>query len=200
MRNPEMFNRVPDISRSGRLHEESLFGSADLGENRPDSEELKRLIDRYLPYGQALELAKKLQKNEPTAPTKPFLRDLREAVADELGLATTEDLENLKAYTAVGTPLDKLHGVDAFISVRDADGFEATATLDATLREEKLQGELPSRSDILIGEIIDPTDGPTEEAAYLKQVAGYAKTVARILRSRLNRPRPTQATPRPGGT
>ncbi len=150
--------------RSGKLHEMYL-----LGEVRFDSEEYKKSLKElganergYLPFQEAMKLAKMFQpidrktrkQQDPTNPEKPFPRDLRIAIADALGLVTTEEMERLRYYTAVGSPLDTFHGIDAFVELEGKTPKEKSnfVTFDITLRTE-LSAKQGANANVIIRQL-----------------------------------------------
>jgi hypothetical protein len=83
----------------------------------------------YLPFGKSLELVKAHQPCDPSDPEAGFANDLHASVALALGL---EDWSELKLFTAVGSPLDFFHGVDAFFELRGK-----IVTIDVTINPNK---------------------------------------------------------------
>jgi hypothetical protein len=178
--NPSPGQKAPTEARglsgkvrySGAEHEIDLLGSI------PRDTKMRRLMEKmgadsesgYMPYKKAVELAKHLQPGDPTNPDKDFLNELRIAVQDALELDPDDD--SLKAFTAVGTPLDKFHGVDGFITLTDGQR-EHMVTLDATLRQDKL--EEGHKADIMIGELPMPEE---DEDAYIAAVEALGSQVA----------------------
>jgi hypothetical protein len=97
--------------------------------------------DTYVPYAQAIELVKQHQPS-PLERSKP-LRDLRAKVALLCGNISVP----VKFFTAVGTPLDIYHGIDAFfeqgthiatidVSLRDKESYKADILVNVTLSNE----------------------------------------------------------------
>jgi hypothetical protein len=132
----------------------------------------------YIRFRAALELAKKFQPSDPTNPEKPFGRELRIALQDILNLDAPEDYDRVKFYTAVGTPLDKFHGVDAFVEFEKEDKETKRvdvyrATFDFTTNPQKQV----YKSDIVVQEK-DLPDPKLESEDFLKAVEGFAKQVA----------------------
>ncbi|MEK7641664.1 MAG: hypothetical protein AAB365_01565 [Patescibacteria group bacterium] len=83
----------------------------------------------YVNYRDAMNMARDNQTDNPSAPRLSGARMLHGAVARELKIA---DSKQLKLYTAVGTPLDLIHGVDAWFE------FEGIViTIDVTMKEQK---------------------------------------------------------------
>jgi hypothetical protein len=72
----------------------------------------------------------------------PLVWQLHGAIAAALDL---EDFSELKFYTALGTPVDTLYGVDAFV---EYGGLRFT--LDITMDREKIEGRKKSKADYLI--------------------------------------------------
>jgi hypothetical protein len=165
----------------GTQFEYDIFGEVDTRDPRYAAELKKMGVGQntYLPFAKSVELVKKFQPSDPTDPKKDFLRELRLAIIGRLGIEDDDAMDAIGVYTAVGTPLDKFHGVDAFVS-ETADGNETIVTLDATLRPEKIAEG--GKADIIIGDMPSPEE---DEDAYLKAVESYAeRIVARLERLR----------------
>lgn len=151
----------------------SLLDEVDIRDPRYEKALRERISigprGRYVNYKDAMELTKAFQPADPTNPKKDFLRELRLAVIDELGLNAGAE-ERVKAYTAVGTPLDKLHGVDGFMTIKTEDGAEVAVTFDVTLRDKAYK-----KADLVIGEPPNPHE---DEEGYLKLIEEYAAQIA----------------------
>jgi hypothetical protein len=164
---------------SGRLHERDLFGEVTAKTGAADSE-FKRAIEavkdgrvqRYQKFDDAIKDVMRHSNQDPLQTKPGFLKDLRIEVANRLAAKRDEDV---LAWSAVGTPLDVLHGADAFLVIRGRRDKEII-TLDASLRDK-----LEAKTDIVVGDIPDPE---TEEDAYLRAVERYAEAAIEIIRSR----------------
>ena len=153
---------------TGRTFEFDMLGGIDIGDQRYRKllAELSRSDGSgYLDRNRAIELARECQSGDPENPDKPFLKDLLCAVQDQLDEAGIET--KVRAYTAVGTPLDHLHGVDAFLSATVGER-EYVCTIDVTRNPDKLSSG--HKADLIVGELPDPTDGKEEEDSYLDGV------------------------------
>lgn len=164
---------VPREQYYGREHEFDVFGK--FKETPGYREALKRMVagqeKPYVPFRQSVELVERFSGEDPLHPTQEFLRDLRLEVIDKLGL----DEDEVRAYTAVDTPLDRLHGADAFLAIKPRRAKrETVVTLDATLLDAKLTGQQASKADVLVGDVPRP-----ESDRYLDSVERYAIQVAR---------------------
>lgn len=104
--------------RDGAEFEWDLFGSVDT-KNPKYQAELKKATKPtgFVFYRDALSLAKKFQPGDPKNPERGFARDLRIEILDELGLTDEKNMDRLEFYTAVGSPLDQWHGIDAFFEL-----------------------------------------------------------------------------------
>lgn len=172
---------------SGREFEYDLFGQVDIRDPKFLAELAKVTTDKktgYVPFKQAVELAKKFQPGDPTNPKKDFLRELRIELIDKLGLESEKAADGLKVYTAVKTPLDAYHGADAFVTFSKG-GKEIVITLDASLRQDKITGLDKSKADVLIGELPMPEE---DEDAYLEAIGDIADKVARQIELKERRP------------
>lgn len=136
-------------------------------------------------------LIKEYQKVDPNNPSG-FLGDILVTVSDELDLPS-EKWSSLKAYSALGTPLDVL-GTDGFISWQD-DETEHIVNLDTTKRSEKLSRGGSSKiifgENIIFGEppekFILKGDKKIRNPDYENMVEDIAREIAR----RFKEPRPT---------
>lgn len=155
-----------------------MFGSVSVR----DSEYLKTIKNMgaqengYLPFNKSIELAKRFQPGNPENPDKAFLKEILLAVQDELGI--DPDSGSVKAYTAIGTPLDKFHGVDAFLSI-EHEGRKLMVTIDATKRPEKQAGG--GKADIIVGELPNPDE---DEEGFLKAVEKIGERISKIMREK----------------
>lgn len=169
----------------GREFEADILGEVEIRDPK-FAEEVRKLVKDqkkpYIPYRQSLELAKKHQPADPTNPQKDFLRELRLAVAEKFGLGSDKELEQVGAYTAVGTPLDILHGVDGFISLKEPGKKEKIVTLDASLKKEKL--EEGAKADVMVGDLPSPDEN---EAGYLARIDEIAREIADKMRAQEER-------------
>ncbi|MEY4722930.1 MAG: hypothetical protein RLZZ324_443 [Candidatus Parcubacteria bacterium] len=159
---------------SGKEHEFSLFGVVDIKDPAYLADlKAARGQERTIPFDAALALTKKHQPwSDPANPDTDFFREVLIAVQDKLGL-DAKKANMLRAYTAVGTPLDILYGTDAFISY-SGKGGEEIITIDATLRREKL--EQGHKADIIVGELPDAQD---DEDGYLAAIDTIADRIAK---------------------
>lgn len=180
MRRHEQF--ISADERSGKLNETFLLG--EVRKNDPEyAKALKRLgadAKGYLPFTLAMELVEMFQPidskthklSDPTNPEKRFANDLRVQIADKLGLETSEELDRLKYYTAIGSPLDFFHGVDAFVILegkRPSDP-KRWATFDFTLRTEA-SAKANAKADVIIRNL-DPDSKKVLEQ--IDEIAGQA--------------------------
>lgn len=138
----------------------------------------------YLPYEAAVELVKKFQPGGPEAETNPqrdFMRELRLAVLEKLDLEEADEniTDNLKTFTAVGSPLDVFHGIDAFLTFQDKNKKKkAVVTIDISLRKKS-----QFKADICEDdEIPSPEE---DEGEYLKRIDTLAGQVAERIQTQL---------------
>jgi hypothetical protein len=130
-----------------------------LGEFRPTREGVQAFraaADErgYITHARSMELIRQFSMEDPTNPAKPFAKELRLAVIDELGLEEDADLDRIRYYSAVGTALDHFHGVDAWMEFVPEHGRPAVVTMDATMNPDKLA----HKADIIIQSFPDPSE------------------------------------------
>ncbi|MBI4437849.1 hypothetical protein HY631_02765 [Candidatus Uhrbacteria bacterium] len=161
---------------SGRLNERDV-----LGEFRGTSEYGAAFREAanergYVTYDRAMELVRRYSSEDPLNPKKPFARELRLAVLDELGFEEDADTDRVKFYSAVGTPLDVFHGVDAWIELVTQRGRRHAVTLDVTMNP----GKETHKADVIVQAIPDPSE---DEKGFLDAVYQiYGPEVAQRLR------------------
>ncbi|MBI2483185.1 hypothetical protein HYV74_03345 [Candidatus Uhrbacteria bacterium] len=164
----------PSWSYTGRQFERDFVGS--ITQDRAYQEALQKVAtpDGFVRFDAALRLVRAHQPWDPTNPDADLLRDLRLEIIDQLHLRE-QDADRVRAYTAVGSPLDIFHGIDAFIEYQDQKTENVRRiTLDLTLKEHKDADQ--RKANILIRELPAP-----EEDTYLQAVTRYAKEAMRFL-------------------
>jgi hypothetical protein len=179
--------RAPETGTAdyrGRELELDLFDRVNTADPRYRAELARVIKDRdsgYVERHKAIALVKKFQPAPPENPKKDFFRELLFGVQDKLGVDIRKQPDSIRGYTAVGTPLDRFHGVDAFVTYTDR-GQEYLVTLDATLRPEKLaEGH---KADLMITDLPTPEE---DEDGYLEAVAAYAGRIAELIRTEKER-------------
>jgi len=177
-----MYKFGPKFEQTGHLFEWQFIGEVDTT-SREYQKELKKLqegaaeegvINGFIPREKAIELAKKFQPFDPTHPNKPFARDIRISLLDlmigkNMITDSEEDQDRVKFYTAVGTPLDKFHGTDAFIEFKNSDDKKYLITFDLTVRKNISK----AKSDVIVFELPDPNI-EEEKIKYLASIEKYA--------------------------
>jgi hypothetical protein len=172
------------FEQTGNIFEWQFIGEVDV--KSPEYQKaLKKLQEEsgkekkkgYIGFEQAAEFAKKFQPFDPTHPNKPFARDVRIGLLDLMMgkkwiTESEEDQDRVKFYTAVGTPLDKFHGIDAFMEYKDPNGKKYRVTFDLTLNPKKPE----AKSDIVVSELPDP-NAEEEKIRYLATIEQYAQKV-----------------------
>ncbi|MDD4995250.1 MAG: hypothetical protein PHW53_02185 [Patescibacteria group bacterium] len=173
---------------TGRQYEADYFGAIDLNDEKLHEEIAKRKqpsknpkFEYFMTFRDALEVAKKFQpidksdperhRVDPANPRAPLLRDLKESLIDLMNLGE-KDADKLKLYTAVNSPLDWLHGTDAFV---DYDG--RIITLDLTLKPSA-EGK---KADVVITGELPAPDDPAEEDKYLERVGQIAFEIKSVM-------------------
>lgn len=173
----EKFYRPEKYGYTGKIFEEDFVGSI---KKSPDYQkalfELKEKTKKgdYVGYNDALELAKKFQPWDPANPNKNFARDLRIEIIDQLGLEREEDMDRVKFYTSVGSPLDVFHGIDAFLEYTDKEGKTHRVTFDLSMNPAKEE----YKADLIVKELADPEH---ESEKYLEEIKETAKNAASLL-------------------
>ena len=164
------------IPYSGKEFEYDLFSQVGTRDEKylADYRAMQPAENGWLPWHKALELVKKHQPwADPANPSKDFFRELLIAVQEKLSVDTKNDPDAIQAYTAVGTPLDVFHGVDAFI-IMTVDGHEEIVTLDATLDSKKIEDG--GKADEIVTDLPSVED---DQDGYLEAIDALAERIAR---------------------
>lgn len=167
---------------SGKMNERDTFGEPKRGKGYTAAWRAKAAESGYLKFDDALKLVREHLEQDPTNPAKPFAKELRLAVIDGLGLETDEDMDRVRFYSAIGTPADVFHGVDAWMEYETPNRQRLVITLDATRNPSKDS----AKADVVIPEISDPAE---DEKKFLEQVGTYGEEIAHMLREREERRR-----------
>ena len=160
-------------AETGGINQELMFGRPQIPPDHPLLEEARKRKGKkkgYLTYDEAMTLAMEGQRGKPSDPERPFANDLHAMIAEELGLT---DYKRLNFFSAVGTPLDHLHGVDGFFAYNSPHG-PIIVTLDVTLDLERKEGN--QKADFVIGPFPN-AKGPTRRD-YLAQLHTLAHEIA----------------------
>lgn len=125
--------------------------------------------EEYVPFAQAVDFVKQHQPH--SLERSRTIRDLRSRVADLCQDSTTP----VRFFTAIGTPLDTYHGVDAFF-----EQGGRIATVDVSLREKDTH-----KADVLLFATFDD-EGRVSVSE--EEIIGAARKIADIL-NRTSTPR-----------
>jgi hypothetical protein len=172
----------------GKIVERQMLGETKKKnlhlENYPEKKrnELMAALNEnaYLPYQKSMDLVKKMQHSEtPGALPTLFAKDLYVAVARKLKI---KELAELRYFTAVNSPLDKYHGVDAFFEYLDKENNKLIqATLDITTNPEK--GE-DYKADVIMLVPGDGIDSKVDKKEYLEYINKFAPEIAQVILER----------------
>lgn len=152
-----------------------IFGQGGYTGHLMESETLGELshLERenfYVPFRRAMAWVEEHQPFDPTDPGPRFANDVHALVAEKLGI---EDLNEVKFFTAVGSPLDHFHGIDGFFRIKTR-GKEFVVTLDVTINPAKGK---EYKADILIFIPPQGLDPREDRAAYLEKIGEVAEEI-----------------------
>src|SRR3989344_3568712 len=168
--------------REGTEFEWDIFGAVD-AKNPEYQKELEKVTkpNGFVFFRDALKLVKKFQPGDPKNPERGFARDLRIEIIDQLGLTEEKDMDKVKFYTAIGSPLDKWHSIDGFFEIEETNGQIIRITLDATTidKEEKIKRGQEIKADIVVGEkwlnLADEEKRPEKINEFAKEIVNIFK-------------------------
>ena len=160
-----------EFRTTGKIIEAELFGGTREKEGRRHN--------GYLTYASSLEVVKATQgNNDPTDPEWPFANDLHATIAQEL---CPDAYDQLKFYTAIGSPLDFYHGVDGVIEFSVEGGDALLVTIDVTTNPEKDA----YKADIIVQVPFDGLDREVDKDQYGEAVIAAAQQVIEALKLKL---------------
>lgn len=154
------FSDQPD--RRGKIAEIFLLGRPRLD---------PQLAEKYVSFAESVKMVRGAQPWDPAEPKKPFLRALKEEMAEELGLKSVEEKKRLKIFTAVDSPLDRWHHADLFVELEDEKGEKSKiVTNDNSIKSRKISEET-TKADVLFGEVPDPDEDKDGYKEAIRQIA-----------------------------
>ncbi len=162
---------------TGGLVENEMLGTARL-----EQEKRARAKIEYQPYQEALATVRENQPGDPSDPEARFANDLHATIAEILGL---EDYNQLRFFTAVGSTLDRFHGVDGFFELQTDHSDPAQVfrvTIDITINPQK-GGQY--KADHVIEVPTDGLDPKEDKEAFAALVNDTAQQIVRLLESQL---------------
>ena len=165
---------------TGAEHEKDTFGTVRLRKQFMSGD---RGVE-YLPYDEAIRFVKERIEQDPENPSGEFANDLRLELIDMIE-AELNGNGKLEVFATNGTPIDRFHGVDAFVEYTE-EGRRgiARATLDVTVNTAK--GD-EYKADVVFEA---PPEPDSEE--YLPYVADVARRVLEILKPQVESMRTSQ--------
>lgn len=138
-------------------------------------------VESYIPFEKALSVVKFCQPwADPSEPEPRFANDLHASVAEEL---CPDDYSKLAFFTAVGSHLDRFHGVDAFFEYKTEVGI-VRATLDITTNPRKEDGY---KADIVFLVPADGLDPKLDKEKYGEKVREVTAMVVECLQRELKK-------------
>lgn len=152
---------------SGRMYERDVLGPCQATEE--GFEVFKKIAEErdYVSYEESMELIRCYSAPDPTNPEKPFAKELRLAIIESLGITDDSVADRVKFYSSVGTPFDKLHGVDGWVEFDPGEEEEPiVVTMDVTLDRTKDE----HKADVIVRSVPDPSEN---EDQFLALVYAY---------------------------
>jgi len=126
-------------------HSESTGGLVEqelLGKSLYENKERENFSEYgYTTRDHSFRVLKDMQSFDPTDPQPDFANTVHYYVFNGLGL----EAENVRFFTAVKSPLDRFHGVDAWFEIDD-DTTTTVITIDVTMNPNKETGH---KADII---------------------------------------------------
>jgi len=154
---------------TGGLAEQEVFGKIEYL-----AKDFRKPEGKYLSYNEAKKIAKQNQPYDPTDPEPDFANGLHATVAEKLGL---DDYQDLGFYTAVGSVLDYLHGVDGFFEYKTKDKGAIVVTMDITINPRKDS----CKADVLIELPTEGLDRKLDRKEYLEKLEEIACSVVEYI-------------------
>ena len=165
---------------TGKQMEDELLGSVENPKDMPELAE-KFKENGFIKLKDAMRTIKRYQPFEdPSDPDPQFANDLHAKVAEKLLI---DDYSRVRFYTAVGTYIDVVNGVDAFLEIDDKSGKTIFVTLDVTINPKKDS----HKADVVFfvpSNGIDPKD---DRAMYMEKIEEVANRVAEAFNNNLEK-------------
>ncbi len=137
----------------------------------------------YIPFEESRAFVEKAYPLDPHNPAKPFAKELRLKIARALGLHTKEELSRIRLYSALNSPLDRLHGIDAYFIYDDPYAGEIVITIDETENPSKIDETSATKTDILMhGVVAEPE---LDKGLFTQSVAHWAEEISRIIKRKV---------------
>lgn len=131
------------------------------------------ISDDYVPFKKAMAIVKESQPGDPSDPSSLVMNDLQALICESLG---EEDYSQVKIYTAVGSSLDRWHGIDVFVQWREI----SFVTIDLTVNVRKDE----HKADIILHDTdVYTADGKVNR----KRLDEIAHDMARLMKCRMPR-------------
>jgi hypothetical protein len=142
------------------------------GETIPGPQKSKAFGELHRRKNKLVKLISEHQESDfdPENPPKDFLRELRINLIEGLGLPD-EETDRIKAYSAIGTPLDTIAGIDSFFIIREKEG-EYCITIDGSARQ-KNPDEI--KAHIFVKD--EPPDPNEDWDGYIKTINLYTAKI-----------------------
>ncbi|OGY43735.1 MAG: hypothetical protein A3B89_02710 [Candidatus Buchananbacteria bacterium RIFCSPHIGHO2_02_FULL_40_13] len=164
----------PHFGLTGSMAESEIFGEVI----RPVEFENWREGHNYMTRNEALRLVQESQPGNPSDPEPRFANDLQATIVERV---YPNDYNRVRFFTAVGSPLDYLHHIDAFFEIDDGD-FTYTITID--LKTHPVEKPATLKTDILL---IYPTEGldpNIDKEDYQSLIARTAQEIIEIFQEK----------------
>ena len=176
------------LERSGKLYEHFLFGDITTGPNSQKYlEAVKKCTEHlrgtakpgYIPFQEALCIVYEAQRENPRCPQRRFMKDLHDLLSQQLNMSARRNA-TLSIYSAIGSPLDHLHGIDAVVEFMPYKEEQEVrrVTLDASFRYQEKKEDKAYKADVLVGKL-DLEEDPREYKKSLEHISN--QIVARLL-------------------
>ena len=134
-------------------------------------------IDSYVKFGESIKAVRNMQLGSPEKPSKFVPKDLKKNI-EQLFLRDTGKEINILFYTAVGSHLDRYHGIDGFFEINE-DGRKVIVTMDVTANPNKDS----YKADIILSVPRDGIDDVDE--GYKEFIELYARRIERAFLTKM---------------
>ncbi|MFZ2523396.1 MAG: hypothetical protein WAW92_03355 [Minisyncoccia bacterium] len=147
---------------TGKISETELFGNLKFEKGKEQFE--------YIPRRAAFDAVREMQPFDPSDPGPDFANAVHALIFEKLEI----DADELKYYTAVGSPLDVYHGIDAWFEYKGK-----IVTIDSTLRPDKDE----HKADIVFHPPSDGLDRKVDKDQFIRYCEQLAEEVILHLRA-----------------
>jgi len=111
----------------------------------------------FVARGKIIRIIRDAYTGDPANPEKDAPQEVLINLRELLGFEDDEDIDRVRFYSAVGTPLDIFHGTDGWFEIKTDNGSLIEITVDITQNTNLDLEEAKRKADLILVETSDPS-------------------------------------------